>query len=96
LLDVSILSQQQDSFLERGGGLPNSGSPSRALLSLDSRSYVLKLIFRLFAVAALIGIVGCSKSSADLNKSLKPVDAGSGKPHAVKDMDKGETGHALK
>jgi len=55
----------------------------------------LKSIAKWFAVFALVGLIGCGKGK-DLNKDLKPVDSGSGKPSAVKEGVKDDAGHALK
>lgn len=48
----------------------------------------LKLLVNWIALVAFFGLVGCSKSGGDLNKSLKPVDPNMGKPQTVKDAAK--------
>lgn len=48
----------------------------------------MKLLVTWIAAIGLFGMVGCSKSGGDLNKSLKPVDPNIGKPQTVKDAAK--------
>jgi len=55
----------------------------------------LKTIVKWLPVLALAGLIGCNKGK-DLNKDLKPVDPGTGKPHAVKDAGKDDPSPALK
>jgi hypothetical protein len=65
-------------------------------LLFGSRKIVLKAIAKLLTLAVLVGLIGCSKSGADPNKSLKPLDPGVQKPQAIKDKSKLDSGQIMK